>query len=189
MDFVDINEALEPYSEFDSASFLQGMLFGLRCAKPEMTVTGWVQCVLEEADAKSVKESFLKVLQEVFISSEEAVKGSGFELEMCLPEEGEPLSVRALMLGQWCEGFVYGFGISGRPKKEFSPEVQELFQDFTDIAAIDVMDLGEPTEQDESDFMQLVEFVRIGVLTINEYLNPVKGKPIMTEEPPTNTLH
>lgn len=189
MDFVKINEALEPYSEFDSAAFLQGMLYGLRCGNPKMTVSGWVKQVLEEADAKSVKESFLKLLQELYVSSEEAMKGSGFELEMCLPEEEESLSVRALMLGQWCEGFIYGFGIQGQAQQKLSPEVKELFRDFADIAAIDVMDLADASDEDESDFMQLVEFVRIGVLTINEDLNPVKGTPIMNEQPPTDSVH
>lgn len=189
MDFFKINEALEPYSEFDSPAFLQGMLLGLRCSDPTMKVTGWVKRVLEEADTKSVKESFLKILQELYVSSEEAIKGSGFQLEMCLPCEDEALSYRAAMLGQWCEGFIYGFGVGGKPEKALSSEVQELFKDFSDIAAIDVVDLGEPTDEDESDFMQLVEFVRIGVLTINEDINPVKGSPVMTEKPPTDTLH
>lgn len=188
MDFVKITEALEPYSEFDSASFLHGMLIGLRCGEPKMTVAEWVKRVLDEAGSSSLKESFLKVLQEMYEVSEKGLNGAELEMEMCLPAESESLQYQASMLGQWCEGFIYGFGITGNNQK-LSDEVQELFRDFSDIAAIDVLDLGEPSEQDESDFMQLVEFVRIGVLSINEDINPVKGAPILTEEPPTDTLH
>lgn len=189
LDFDTINSALEPYAEMDSASFLQGMLYGLRCAKNDLTTTGWVKQVLDEIQIKSVKESFLKLLQQLYISSESAMKGPGFELDLCLPSENESLSLRAAMLSQWCEGFLYGFGLMGRSQEVLTAEARELLRDFSQIASLEVEGQDDADEEDEANYMELVEFVRIGVLSLNEELNPVKGSPIMTQQPPTDTLH
>lgn len=189
MNFDQINEAMVSYPELESPSFLQGMLMGLMCGDADLKESAWVKRILEEADIKSVKESFLLALHDLYLEAEKGLNGSGFELELCLPEENESLKFRAAMLGQWCEGFLYGMGLVGQSEDKLKGDVAELFRDFGDIARIEILDLEEATDEDESDFMQLMEFVKIGVLTINETLNPVEGSPIMTQQPPTDTLH
>lgn len=189
MNFDQINEAMVPYPELESPSFLQGMLMGLMCGDAELKESVWVKRILEEADIKSVKESFLLALHDLYLEAEKGLNGSGFELELCLPDDGETLKFRAAMLGQWCEGFLYGMGLVGQNEDKLKGDVAELFRDFGDIARIEILELDDPTDEDESDFMQLMEFVKIGVLTINETLNPVEGSPIMTQQPPTDTLH
>lgn len=189
MEFDQVNEALAPYPELDSPSFLQGMLVGLMCGDNTVKESAWIKRILEEADVKSIKESFLVVLHELYLETDKTLNGSGFELMLCLPDDNEDLRYRAAMLGQWCEGFLYGMGLAGQSEQKLTGDVSELFRDFGDIARIEISDLEDATDQQESDFMQLMEFVKIGVLTINEDLNPVEGQPIMTEDAPTDTLH
>jgi hypothetical protein len=91
---------------------------------------------------------------------------------------------RAKMVGQLCEGVLYGLGLIGclqDAENEIAPEVRELINDFSDIACIEADELGqsaETAEVEESDLMQLIEFVKIGVMTINESLNPAEAAPI-----------
>jgi uncharacterized protein len=57
----------------------------------------------------------------------------------------------------------------------------ELMRDFIQIsqAAFD----DEESENSEDDYMQLVEFVRVGTLLINEELQPIKLKtPVNTDQ-------
>lgn len=189
MDFDQMNEALKAHPELESPSFLQGMLVGLMCGDSDLKEAAWIKRILEEAGVKSVKESFLILLHELYLESDKTLNGSGFELTMCLPEENEDLPWRAAMLGQWCEGFLYGMGLAGQSEQKLKGDVAELFRDFGDIARIEIDGLDEAGEQEESDFMELIEFVKIGVLTINEELNPVEGSPIMMQDAPTDTLH
>ncbi|MDX1795104.1 MAG: YecA family protein [Hydrogenovibrio sp.] len=189
MNFDQINEAMEPYQELESPSFLQGMVMGLMCGDDTIKESVWIKRILEEAGIKSVKESFLVALHELYLDAEKALNGSGFELTLCLPEDNESLTYRAAMLGQWCEGFLYGLGLAGKTEQKLKGDVAELVRDFGDIARIDTLDLVDPTDQEEADFMQLMEYVKIGTLTINEELNPVEGSPIMVQDAPTDTLH
>jgi len=171
------------------------MLLGLMCGDNGLKESVWMKRILEEADVKSVKESFLLVLHELYLETDKTLNGSGFELVLCLPDDNEDLAYRAGMIGQWCEGFLYGMGLVGQSDQKMSKEVGELYSDFGNIAGIEVSDLATDAmseadiEQAESDVMQLIEFVKIGVLTINEELNPVEGSPIMMDDAPTSTLH
>lgn len=189
MDFDQVSEALSHYPELDSPALLQGMLVGLMCGDNDIKESVWIKKILEEAEVKSVKESFLVVLHELYLETDKTLNGSGFELSLCLPDDNESLGFRASMLGQWCEGFLYGMGLAGKTDQQLTGEIGELFRDFSDIARIEINDLEDATDQEESDFMELVEFVKVGVLTINEDLNPVEGNPIMMNDAPTDTLH
>ncbi len=187
--FDEISAVIEPYSELESPAFLQGMLMGTLCGEGEIKEAVWLKRLLEEAKVTSVKESFLVSMHQLYLDAEGALNGSGFELNLCLPADTEHLSFRAQMLGQFCEGFLYGLGLAGKPESKLTGEVAELCHDFGSIARIDTADLSDTSEQDEADYMELVEFVKIGVMTINETLNPIEGSPIMTMEPPTESRH
>lgn len=187
MDFDRVVEVLEPHPELESPSFIQGMLIGLICGDNDLEEAVWIRKLLEEAQVKSVKESFLKVLHELYETTEQGLNGSGFELELCLPDDEEGLVLRAAMLGQMCEGILYGLGLVGRlqdSEERLPEEVRELLQDFGDIARIDVDGLAEAKElgeTEEDDLMQLVEFIKVGVLMMNEELNPTQAPPVMPE--------
>lgn len=195
MDFEQVNEAIAPFPELESPAFIQGMLIGLLCGDNDIQEAVWVKKLIEEAQIKSVKESFLKVLDEVFQETNKGMNGSGFELNLCIPDDSESLVFRAAMLGQLCEGILYGLGLIGALNdagREIPREVQELVDDLGQIARIDIDGLKDSeslTDVEESDFMELVEFVRVGILTINEELNPTQAPPIMDATPETDTLH
>jgi uncharacterized protein YgfB (UPF0149 family) len=195
MDFQQVSEALTPYPELESPSFIQGMLVGLLCGDNDIQEAVWIKKLVEEAKIKSVKESMLRALDEMFQETNKGLNGSGFELEFCLPDDSEFLVFRAAMLAQLCEGVLYGLGLIGalnQPENEIPENVRELVDDLGQISRLDATALNaeaETTEAEESDFMELVEFVRVAVLTINEELNPTQAAPIMETVPENDTLH
>ena len=195
MDFQQVNEALAPFPELESPAFIQGMLIGLLCGDNDIEEAVWVKKLIEEAEIKSFKESFLKALDMVFQETNKGLNGSGFELVFCIPDDSESLIFRAAMLGQLCEGVLYGLGLIGalnEAENKLPDQVREIVEDLGQIARIDISGLnesGEISDADESDFMELVEFVKVGVLTINEELNPTTAAPIMDAMPETDTLH
>ncbi len=198
MDFDQVKEVVAPHSELESPAFIQGMLIGLLCGDNDIQEAVWIKKLIEEANIKSVKESFLKGLHDLYQETNKGMNGSGFELELCLPDDSEALVYRAMMIGQLCEGILYGLGLIGclnDAENEIAPEVRELVSDFSDIASIDIEDLGKSVadgDTEESDLMQLVEFVKIGILTINESLNPADAQQIpmhSSEDEENGTIH
>ncbi|MBO1924266.1 MULTISPECIES: UPF0149 family protein [Thiomicrorhabdus] len=196
MDFQSINEAVAPYPELESPSFLQGMLIGLLCVDNEIQETVWIKKLLEEAQVKSIKESFLIALHEMYNETNKGLNGSGFELSLCLPDDNEDMVLRAAMLGQLCEGILYGIGLAGglnEMEKTLGEEVREVINDLSEIARIDVSTLidleKETTEQVEQDLTELYEFVKVGVIMLNEELNPTQAAPIMDPPQGQHQIH
>jgi uncharacterized protein YgfB (UPF0149 family) len=91
-----------------------------------------------------------------------------------LPDDEEPVAVRAAALGQWCQGFLYGLGSNPIPDIEQLPEqVGEIVRDLTAMTRIDV-DEAESLEDNEQAYSELVEFVRIGVQLLHDELAGVR---------------
>ncbi|WP_321276299.1 UPF0149 family protein [Thiomicrorhabdus indica] len=196
MDFDQIREVIEPYAELESPSFIHGMLIGLICVDNDIQEAVWIKKLIEEAQIKSVKEAFLKNLHELYLATDKGLNGSGFELELCLPDDKESIAFRASMIGQLCEGVLYGIGLAGglsEMESKLSEEVREIVNDLGEIARIDVTDLKADEvdpDQIENDLTQLMEFIKVGVLMLNEELNPTQAPPIMeTEEEHVATVH
>lgn len=180
MNFEEINETLSGYSELESPSFLQGMLAGLICGAGEVSESAWIKKLLQEAGVKKIKESLLKTLHQLYLTTENGLNSPGFEFDLCLPDDDQDMMFRAALLAQWAEGFLYGIGLSQKDVSKASPEVQEFLEDMAEIARLDVSDLADDDGiESENALMEVLEFIRMGILMVNEELNPKKGQPIM----------
>ena len=74
-----------------------------------------------------------------------------------------PLSERAVALGQWCQGFLGGFGLTARDSA-LSAEAMEVLQDLASIAQ--VQSALEESEDGESDYMEVMEYLRVAPLLL-----------------------
>ncbi|GAB6034437.1 UPF0149 family protein [Galenea microaerophila] len=191
MNFEEINETLSGYGQLESPSFLQGMLAGLISGTGEISESAWIKKLLQEAGVKKIKESLLKVLHQLYVETERGLNSSGFEFELCLPDDDQDMMFRAALLAQWAEGFLYGIGLSEKDLSKVNPEVKEFLEDLAEIARLDVSDLADDDGvESENALMEVLEFIRMGTLLVNEVLNPKKGQPIMDPSLPKNaTIH
>jgi len=87
----------------------------------------------------------------------------GFSL--LLPEESTGVGTRSQALYKWCQGFLSGFGVSGRYlESELSEEVREV---LTDLAKISALDAEVPDDdENEGDLLEIVEYVRMSAVMI-----------------------
>lgn len=89
-----------------------------------------------------------------------------------LPSEDSSLGERAMALGAWCEGFLYG--LAGRLKLELrdcSDEVREIVKDFTQFTRAS-LDAGGDPETEENAYVELVEYIRVGAQLVYMELHP-----------------
>ena len=84
-------------------------------------------------------------------------------LLVMLPDDEQPLLQRAQAMGQWCQGFLTGFGLTAGDRA-LSGEAVEVLEDLASIAQVE--EALEESEDGESDFMEVMEYLRVAPLLL-----------------------
>jgi uncharacterized protein YgfB (UPF0149 family) len=115
-----------------------------------------------------------KLIERLWNESTEHLAHIDYHFHPLLPSDESPLMDRVNALGAWCDGFMVGFaaGYIG-PDSALTSEAREILGDFGQFAAISE-DGSELTEQDEVDYMELVEYVRMATITLFQQLGAAK---------------
>ncbi|SEI47657.1 hypothetical protein SAMN04244572_03351 [Azotobacter beijerinckii] len=157
-----------------SPAELHGLLLGRSCAGAGFEVDAWL------TDAADLLGSQIPDnVRQALVGLQEMVKGelAGGEVAvvLLLPSDEAPLAERAVALGQWCQGFLGGFGLTARDTP-LSAEAMEVLQDLAAIAQ--VQDSLEESEEGEGDYMEVMEYLRVApLLLFAECARPVAPAP------------
>lgn len=176
---------------------IHGLLCGLVCTSSvEKAKSLWFSSVLREyaADPAKLRENgeSLKSLDAFFHDSINQLNDAELGFTLVLEEEATSAHEHLLQLASWCNGFGLGFGMGERATATTSlpADTQELLTDFQAIAnyenvqqssSSDADDTDEENEE-ESDVVEIEEFVRVGVLLINEEMQ-LAAKPEVASKP------
>lgn len=153
------------------AAETHGVLCGLLCASPPpfnedlwfRTTLGQTSC--DDQLAKECQRQL--ILLKAYTLSQLSSPHCDFTL--VLPEDEKPLTERVQALGGWCEGFLFGLRQAHLHDRPLSQSAQEFIQDVISISRI--APLEQESEEGESNFTQVVEYLRVGVLTLCEELD------------------
>jgi len=167
------------------ATEAHGALCGMLCAQGATEASQWMLSVLGEHEetSKALQQAGKKLLQIHQISVEQ-MNDTDAEFELMLPDDDEPLEMRVEALGMWCQGFVYGLAVGGIKEDTSLPEdSKELIQDILEISRAgyvadkeaELATDEEDSEEDEVAFMEVCEYVRMGILLIYEELQPLQS--------------
>lgn len=111
-----------------------------------------------------------KLVERLLSEATEQLTHPDYHFHPLLPPDETPLQERIVALGTWCDSFMVGFSAGFiRPDSALSPEAREILGDFGQFAAISDEN-QELTDQDEVDFMELVEYVRMAAITLYQQL-------------------
>lgn len=178
IDYIAIEDALRTIDSDTEAAESHGILCGMVCSSGRADVNVWIQQLLDTANmemsdplANESIEQFTQLYQDTVEQLNDVEMG----FRLLLPEEDEDLldSVRAL--SEWCNGFLLGFGLgANRADDKLPDEVKELLTDFVEITRVDAEDTNED-DQDMGSFIEIMEYVRVGVILIQELMHPVRG--------------
>jgi uncharacterized protein YgfB (UPF0149 family) len=161
-----------------SPAELHGLLLGRSCAGADFDHAAWLQDAAELLGGEPQDN-----VRQALIGLQEMVKGelTGDDIAviLLLPGDDEPLSERASALGQWCQGFLGGFGMTARDGA-LSAEAMEVLQDLAAIAQ--VQSALEESEDGESDYMEVMEYLRVApLLLFTECAKPVAAAPVASK--------
>ena len=160
-------------------SELHGAFCGLLCANNKATFEVAQDNLLQSLDFDNLlhRES-LSSLSMLFDNTNQQINDPTCDFHLLLPED-ESVEESVYSLGEWCQGFLLGLSLGGVNDLDSLPEEgAEIAKDFLEIARAGSMYTIEESEEDEHSFEELVEYVRVGALLINEILNPEKSMPL-----------
>ena len=157
-----------------SPAELHGVLLGRSCTGVGFDADNWLADVAELLETEPTEN-----VSNALIGLQEMVKGelTGEEVTvvLLLPTDDAPLTERAIALGQWCQGFIAGFGLNAGGK-DLSTEAKEVLQDL--VAISQVQDALEESEDGESDYMEVMEYLRVApMLLFSELAKPQAPAP------------
>lgn len=153
-----------------------GLLCGILCARGSCDLGTWRGHVIGDEALSSVAiQDIDALLGEMYRATTEQINDALTEFYMLLPDEEDRFSARVNGLAEWCQGFVLGLAEGGVSEQTKLPEnSDEIMKDIIKISRAFAEDTLEADEDDEVDYMELVEYVRTGVLLINEEMQPLK---------------
>lgn len=181
-DYDSLQKALDKTDAEMTAAESHGALCGMSCAGGKVELGSWLEQVFEELDLNNmlVKEAS-QLLVGLFQSTQQQLNDAEAGFALLLPGDEKSLAERTEALAQWCQGFSYGLAVGGlKEESELPEDSRELLRDMVEIARA----AHEDTDYDEADedaYMQIHEYVRMGVLLINEELQPCHKPPVMEQ--------
>jgi len=178
--FNDAAQSLGDARDALSLSEAHGCLCGALCSNDDYPLSRWIEEVLaDQAEplAEELAQNVRKTLQALHVDTVRALRGDEMEFAPLLPDDDCPLAERTIAMAQWCEGFLYGFGVSSgaKPNGKLSADVREVLNDFTQLARATVGDV-DPTDEDESDYAEIVEYLRVGAQSIHDELQNTRAQ-------------
>ncbi|HEX7965389.1 MAG TPA: UPF0149 family protein [Gammaproteobacteria bacterium] len=184
-DFHDLDESLRRAGAACDAPESHGMLCGALCAGVD-EAGDWLDQLLDQANGpEEAQEACRRLLSDLCDDTRKRLRAGALEFAPLLPDDETGLADRTDALGEWCQGFLFGMGLAGDALKldGLSPETGEVLKDMNEIAQAGFE--GEDSDEDETAYAEIVEYVRVGVQLLYEELQPVPPSTM----PASETLH
>lgn len=186
-EIVELEELLYRIDAAMGAADAHGALCGMICARGTIELSEWVDHVIgEQEQGNELLHDVVHKLSELHQSTLEMMNDATGDFKLLLMDDDDPLAERVETLAAWCQGFIYGLAAGGIKEDSQLPEdTAELLKDMIEIsrAGHDVDDTGVEESDDNDDeeaYMEIEEYVRMGVLLIYEELQPLQS---------TQTIH
>lgn len=160
-EFETLQEAIDAFRLGLSASELHGLTAGFIALGGRFPLGHWIEAVLPEIDADGIEGD--PVLGNFPGLVQQQLEDGDFGFDLLLPSEAsDSTEIRARALLDWCQGFLSGGGlVVDAPTLE--GDALEALETIGQIAAFPL----EEGESDEDSLIEIIEFVRIAVLTVH----------------------
>lgn len=175
LQFEDLAELFVKMGSSLSPTYLHGSIAGVLSAGKRMTQEDWVDWALDQiAPSEEVQEAHVTIIQGVYFKALSELEDEGLSFALVLPDEDTPMVDRLFALSEWAGSFLGAFGATGvvQETSDMPATLQEILEDFAEIAQVDAESAEELSSADE-DFLAVAEHVRVGALTVFlEYNEP-----------------
>lgn len=178
-DHYKLETLLEKIGSEKTPEEAHGILIGLLCAQGSMDSEAWyTELMTQPLDSNNLLTSEATAELQLFKQQATTLLGStDCDFEPLIMDDTAVLADRLESLGLWVQGFLLGLSIGKLPPLDKLPEDSaEIIQDMNDLTRLGGYEFDD-SDDDENAFIEIAEYVRVGVLLINEELNPTKAPP------------
>ena len=167
-DFFHFNELLLNMGSVKSPAELQGMLCGRLCGSGTAGDNEWETKALAYLGLEHLARDPEPVthLKALYARSLRLLEDVNYTFTPLLPGDESSLHRRTEELGFWCQGFLHGIASSGlKGEAQLSSNVADALRDLAQISQVAVGQ-DDDLEENEVYWQELVEYVKVAVLTI-----------------------
>ncbi|MEJ2328526.1 MAG: UPF0149 family protein [Gammaproteobacteria bacterium] len=174
IDYETIDTRLQAIGLQIPAAEAHGLVTGLICGDFDRSLALMNRELLPEkkTDDREFTESKAELTQMHAVINEQ-LRDMELGFRLLLPAESAGIARRAAALVSWCQGFMYGFGVSAREsEKKLSQDAQEALQDLGEFTRLDTLAVSEDDEEEMEALTELEEYMRVAVITIHQDMLP-----------------
>ncbi len=156
----------------NTASEVHGVLCGLLCGGAADAERTWMGELMPDdaAEGDLLLGECMVSLAALFKETDAAVADTGFEFSAFLPDDDKNLTVRGRAVADWCQGYLYGLGLSGADGLDkLSGDAGEALQSLSEVSQMDVAAL-QANEEDEFALAEVIEFIWVAAMLIRSEL-------------------
>ncbi len=176
-DFELLEQQLQAAGAPVGASEAHGLLCGLAGAGAALLPQLWLDEALADCDPANLLVAECRAgLESLYRATATALEETGLEVRPLLPADDRPLAERSGALAAWCQGFLYGLGLSGMREARLSPESREALHDLGQLAAMST-DSQEADESEAAALEELTEFAWVSFMLIFHDLGQESNPP------------
>jgi hypothetical protein len=162
--FDELDQALAQYGDEVSPVEIHAILVGFQCGGVPLFDEALVSTLQDffGLDVYMAPElPFL--LSQLSVGVDASLRQDDFTFMPMLPEEGD-FEEQVSLFSRWCESFINGFSATCPEEDNLSEDVEGVLDDLMTFSRMrEEVDLS---EQDEESLMELVEYLKVAILTI-----------------------
>lgn len=183
-DYETVTRALHAVGSAGGADEAHGTLCALVCAQGARAEPSWLAVTIDDeagppaggetpaSDAE--RAASLALLRALFARTERDLRRGDLAFALMLPDDDEPVAVRARSLAHWAQGFLHGLGVAAggtglEARLERAP-LAEIVQDFGEITKAVAGGGDGDAETDEAAYAELYEYLRVSLQLVYEEL-------------------
>lgn len=182
--YQELQHKLATANASADAAEVHGVICGVIASNQELPVY-WFEELFDQAEEGDLLvEDCRNEVEGLYASTIRQIEDAGLGMQLLLPDDGSPLITRAQAVSQWCQGFLYGIGLSGDAfEQQLSNEAKEALEDIASFTRMDI-DGIEESEEEEDALVEITEFLWVAAMLIRETLlnNPVQDNQESTNE-------
>jgi uncharacterized protein YgfB (UPF0149 family) len=179
MEFSEIHDTLIKIDAINDVAESHGIACGMLVVNISADKLLWIKQVMGDTDEDWLPPAdIMDSMGQWFEQVKRQLQDSNLRFELCLPDD-DTLVKRIEALQEWCRGFILGIAMGGVKNFGQLPEdTRELLSDFSRISTEEEFDL-ENQDETEIAYADISQYIRIGVLLINEELQPIKHQDVV----------
>jgi len=170
--YQPLNQSLQDAHALMGVAEVHGLFCGLSCTARNITAEQWLCYLFHENQENELRQDCQKQLFYLKEYTVTQLKSEDYQFDLLVPQDDSSLVERVQALAEWCQGFLLGFGLTQMNQQKLTEELKEFIKDV--IAISHIAPLGYAGEADEVAYIELIEYIRVGILTLYQELTTIE---------------